>query len=168
MLITCSAKRKAQAKTRRSPRFRPPRPEARHGQKIKTGECRQRANPNPQRHAARSKERQQQRHQDNGKAGDEGGFGWRGQGEAGRLERVASKHAAADQDSGAKSAAADTPQFTAIDQNQNEGRQKKAQRQEYEDGSAAQCILDQNEGRAPDQSTEDKREIGLELARHTA
>ena len=63
---------------------------------------------------------------------------------------------------------ADTPQFTTVDQNQNECGQKKAQRQEYEDGSAAQCVLDQNEGRAPDQSAEDKREIGLELARHTA
>src|SRR5438445_12152707 len=139
----------------------------RHGQKIKSGKRQERTEPNPQRHAARPKQRQQDRDEHDKEAGNEGGFGGRGQLEARSLKCVSAKHAAADDCSRTQAACAYPPKLASIHEKQHHSGQKKAQGQKYKNRRIGQGILDQNEGGAPNQGATDEQEIGFELLRHT-
>lgn len=108
----------------------------------------------------------EKRHEDNGHAGDEGGLGWSGEAEAGRLELVSGGKKEAGDGSAEQCTAADVSDVLAINDAEADGGERHTEQIEEQRRSVSEGAFDQNEGRAPDENDCKQKQMRLRGAGH--
>lgn len=111
--------------------------------------------------AALAEEGEEQRNNDDAGAGDEGGFGGRGEAQAGGLKGIAGEHEESDLHAGPSRGKSEATQGAPEEDGHDRGGERETDGEVDEDGNVGERVFDHDEGGAPDERGEAEGQVGL-------
>jgi hypothetical protein len=124
------------------------------GEQVESDERADDSEDGPAIDVAPPEEREEERHEDDGCTREECGFRWRGELQSGGLEFVAEPEEDSDDASGDYGGTRHAREFAVVDDGEERGGERHAHGVEEQGRHVRKCVLDENEGRAPDERDE--------------